>query len=367
MSPSPNITFSNILLILRQKADLCDMCKDCLFVIDGRTALQIAISLLSKSRTARKWLIPAYFCPSVHQAFIDAKVPFEFYPIREDLQANSEYLYDKLLNDKSVGGILFINYFGFKTDTKSYEPIIKENSISVIYDCAHMLLPNSEDTIRNENEAYVYSMRKWYPIPHGGALFYKNLSAEKLVLSKCSDSKLYRQLFKYLVYNIEQCLGFEFRKYLLSFESISKYLEQGDVAECYDQLMHDKVIAYFKLKMLSKDIIWQKHRNNFQYFADYFRGNDKYVPIFSKLDDTKCPFVFPLIVKTGNRDDILKKCFRNKISLRVYWRFISNVIPKNDLFEFSYNLSNNILCLPIHYEMTAVHLEKICETIFCSS
>lgn len=363
MTPSPSVSFSGILSIMRQKAGANDIGKGCLFTVDGRTALYIAIVLLSKNRPGKKWLVPSYFCPSVYRTFIDAKVPFELYPITEGLQPSSEYLHDKLLSDKGVGGVLFINYFGFKTDTKSYEIILKENNISVIYDCAHMLLPNSVACACHEDEAHVYSMRKWYPVPHGGALLCKNLSAGRVILSRYPYLKLYKQLLKYSLYNIEQYLGVDFRKYLLSFEFISKYLQQHDVAERYDLLMHDKVVAYLNSKMPPEESVREKQRSNYRFLADRFSDSERYVPLRLDHSDAECPFIFPLVVNGENRDEVLRRCLRKKIPLRVYWRFISDFVPKTDLFAASHNLSNKLLCLPVHYEMTTKQLEVISASI----
>jgi len=363
ISFSPRISFADIRAVFREKRETRDIVGDYLFTIDGRTALFIAIKTLAERTPNKKWLIPAYFCPSVHQTFIDSKVSFEYYPIGEDLQANIEYLSNKLSSDSAVGGVLFINYFGFAANTAPYRELIQRNGISVVYDCAHILFQGSSDAVCNENEAYVYSIRKWYPLPHGGVLLCRNVNRARLLLSKCSDAKLYKQLLKYSLYSAEQYLGINFRKYLLSFSAISKYVEQKDVAERYDILMHDNVIGYFKRILSSAEIIRQKHRANFHYALNYFRKNKQFIPLRTHLENSECPFVFPLMVMGLDRDFILKECLRNKIPLRIHWTPIAASIPKSTLFESSYNLANNILCLPVHNGVTEDSLGRICATI----
>lgn len=362
--PSPCIKLSDIFSILAKKPHLPNQDSNIVFTVDGRTALYNAVCALSKKQSSRKWLIPAYFCPSVHHVFKDSGVPFEFYPIGEDMQPVAEFLIDKLSTDKEISGILFIDYFGFRTNVEPFDSIINKNNISVIFDCAHVLMSDNHDFNCKENEAYIYSLRKWFPIPHGGALVTNNVNFEKDSFFKVSNFKLYKQLIKYFAYYMEDRMRLGLRKNLLSFKPISKFLEKKDVADRYDFLMHDKVVSFLNEKILSRDSIKTKQRENYLLYADLFSSNEKYRSLQPQLKNDECPFVFPIIVRHRNRDEILKKCLREGLPLRVFWRFLSDCVPKEDVFKTSHKLSESLLCLPVHYEITNQDIEMICKKLF---
>lgn len=365
---SPQMEFSDLFSFFKKsKYDVNNVQKQALFTADGRTALYKALQILSEQGSAKKWLIPAYCCPSVFQVFLDSNIECEFYPLIDNLLPDFNYLYDRIQQNDDVHGIMFIHYFGFLTDWSIIKEVLLQRKIKVIEDCAHCLMDPNFSFENTDCDAQVYSMRKWLPLPHGGCLLLQEKYSK--LLSRDCDAELaafsrLKLLLRIFCNTVDQCTALNFRGLLLSVPHLDKYLDEHDSRNNkYDLLMNPRVYSFFQkcLKMLS--LIKEIQRENYLFLQSTFCNDERFF-FHQSFTDVDCPFVFPIYVQAEKRDDLHRKCLRNGVIARIYWRFLpKQILDKSNLFKFSLQASSKILCLPIHYKLSTEHLDHISKTL----
>ena len=112
-----------------------------------------------------------------------------------------------------------------------------------------------------------------------------------------------------------------------------------------------------------RKFVYESQRRNYSFLVKKFENQDRFTLVKPLLEKEECPFTFPILVKQEERDQIYKRCIRRGIQIRIYWMFLPQEILDNPTFKNSWNLSKRILCLPIHYELTTLQLEKIVEKV----
>ena len=134
----------------------------------GRTALKFYLKeIYLKKKAGKVFLLPAYLCGSIIQPFKELKIPYRFYKINQNLEIDYQYLKQSITN--SVGGILFIHYFGFTQNEiiKKLYPSLKRFGIEIVEDITHSILSKKTE----EYGGYIFSsLRKIFPLPDGGLL-----------------------------------------------------------------------------------------------------------------------------------------------------------------------------------------------------
>ena len=132
------------------------------FVMSGRTAIDVAIQDILKSKKVKKVYFPSYSCESMMQPFIDRNIEIDYYDVYFD-----ETLKYKIDTSKECDIFFAMNYFGYtSTNMEKYIKIFKQRNIIVIEDITHSLL--SKKIFSKYSDYLVCSLRKWFPIICGG-------------------------------------------------------------------------------------------------------------------------------------------------------------------------------------------------------
>lgn len=330
---------------------------------DGRTALYAALHRLKGEASRGPWLIPAYCCPALVQTFIASRVEFDYYEVDVALTPRWDKLRERL-ESAPASGIIFVHYFGFRTDWSVLKATIRARNIAVIEDCAHMLMPESMAIENMESDAQIYSLRKWLPIPHGGALVLRSgdIVAQSLFAERTPS--LFAHFFRAGALSLEGWVGFGLRGWLLSFPAFERYVERRDAMEHdYDRAMDPRVRSFLQAEVSKMDGIRRRQKMNYLTVAKLLSnlsGISFWHPV---LANDECPFTLPLLIESGNRDRVLRRCLRLGVAARVYWKTLPTAVMTGDVFKASRQLAERILCLPIHHELGSLDLEKIYESV----
>lgn len=137
------------------------------FFGDGRQAIK-SVLLNNKEKLKRSiCYLPAYLCYSILQPFLELNLNINFYK-------SSFNLKPRLSSEIENSLIFIIDYFG--TEFVSNEKILdflKKGNI-VILDITHSILNKNRLKINHKNLYQIASLRKIFPIPDGGVLYYSN-------------------------------------------------------------------------------------------------------------------------------------------------------------------------------------------------
>lgn len=140
---------------------------DTIYVDSGRSALKLLCGLLPPG----KILLPSYICESVYTCFPADRVCF--YELTQDLQIDCNRLFEQLNGDIST---VYLHYFNgvlpSETTLLKLRKARETQTFQIIEDTTHSIF-SSPLTIGDYGFC---SLRKWFPIPDGGALYGRNLN-----------------------------------------------------------------------------------------------------------------------------------------------------------------------------------------------
>ena len=136
------------------------------FLRDGRQAIKAALLNISDVQNKLCYL-PKYLCESILQPFRELELNIRFYghihPLKPKIDIGIE---------KSI--LFIIDYFGVESVTNEEIVTYLEKNNIVIMDNTHSAFNKSRFRIRHENYYLISSLRKIFPIPDGGVIYYDN-------------------------------------------------------------------------------------------------------------------------------------------------------------------------------------------------
>lgn len=145
------------------------------FCLYGRNGLHlVSKSILERHPKKLIALLPDYACGDEVMSIIQAGFTINYYKVNPQLEIDMGTLVTQLQPD--VGLVLITHYFGFPQQQFS-EILRLAHSVGAycIEDCAHVV-----DTLHNNaplgtmGDFSIFSLRKFLPLPHGGAYLINN-------------------------------------------------------------------------------------------------------------------------------------------------------------------------------------------------
>lgn len=123
-------------------------------------SVKAAVVFLLNQLSVKQIYLPYYYCPSTIEAIRKTGIKIVFYHINQYLEP------DEQLPDQEKSAVLFVNYFGVKTN-QIKELSRKFNQSEVIFDNAHAFFAKPEKRRRIHN---LYSAKKFFGVPDGAYL-----------------------------------------------------------------------------------------------------------------------------------------------------------------------------------------------------
>lgn len=292
----------------------------CRYFQAARQAFELVISSLD-FHNDQKLLLPAYIGitdregSGVYDPVLETATPHEFYPVNERLGAIEERLYE-LIESGKYKALLIIHYFGFCQNRMDIiVKLCKQNDVVLIEDCAHTMLSSvAEGDLGCLGDFSFYSIHKYLAAENGGCL-------------KINNPKYFNVLqYPYLGRN------------LLTVDALEIILKSD------------------------LELIRSRRRENYLYLSNLIDAISGIELMFGHLPQGIAPHNLPLIVHEGRREDIYFKLVDDGVpAIALYYRLISPIVEGG--FDSSIKVSDNILNLPIHQDVTTADLEFVAKSL----
>lgn len=289
-------------------------------VNSGRNALEYIL----RGTEFSKVYIPYFTCNAVVEVIKKLRIGIEFYKIGADFKPIIP------LNISQNEAIIYTNYFGL---LDQYIDLLIESNQNLIVDCAQAFFYIPASQVFS-----FYSPRKFFGVPDGGFLYGKGL--DKVELPK--DISYTRT--EHLLGRIEKNAEY-FYQYYKRIEDSFNTNSLKEMSKLTEKIM----------KGIDYEFVSRKRKKNFLILQNAFQHRN--LLIWNELHK-EVPLCYPLLVENGLA--IKKKLIEQKIYIPTYW---PNVLSWVDSKSFEYNLSENLLCLPVDQRYGENEMVKMIKTV----
>lgn len=289
------------------------------YVLSGRTAIDLIIQDITKSKPVYKAYLPAWCCDSMVDPFLKRGIQVVFYDMSFD--GNLHYHVD---TDTQTDIFYVCNYFGYETTID--ESVIlqfKEKGATIIYDRTHSFL--MDDGVKAD---YTFaSIRKWMGVVAGAIVDGVNeCSLKPYPHLGCKEKAM---LLKKAY--IEGDVGVEKQAFLNLYGEFGHHLEE----DYQNYEMDDLSYALYTTENMS--IMSRKRRENAKYLHDHLR-----LPALSSMNDNTMPLFVPVFFETTElRNAIRKKMIDAQIYCPIHWpknKFVTPDMRVNQIFDTELSL-----------------------------
>lgn len=291
------------------------------YALSGRTAIDLIIQDIAKTRPLHNAYLPAWCCDSIVEPFLSRGIKVELYDM--SFEGSLHYHIDE---DKKVDVFYVSNYFGYE-NTISTDVInqFKQKGSIIIYDRTHSFL--IEEDYQYVDYSFA-SIRKWMGVIGGAVVD----GVGECELKPCP----------YLACK-EKAMQMK-RAFIEGDESIDKqtflnlYAEFGHhLAEDYQNYeMDDLSYALYK----TEDFAAMRHKRREN--AKYLHKNLKSVRFLGELTDIVVPLFVPIFFENkAQRDAVRKKLIDAQIYCPIHWpknKLITSDMKVNQIFDTELSL-----------------------------
>ncbi len=260
-----------------------------------------------------KILLPSYIGitdkegSGIFDPILQEGLEYEFYTLSGDLSIPLDLFEATLLNEK-YKLVLLVHYFGFRIENlKAIVDLCKKHEVLVVEDCAHLYnynLYNFSDA-GTYGDFVFYSLHKNYPLKSGGLVVQNNQ-----ILPPINSSEV--QLNSNLASNI----------------------------------------AMYDLEAIVK-----KRIQNYKYL-DRLLCDVKGIKRLKTLGNNDIPHNYPIYIQEGLREKLyFWMSYKDIHLIALYYRLIDGLNTKK--YTEMLDLSNSILNLPVHQDMTNENIESL--------
>jgi hypothetical protein len=288
------------------------------FMGTARDALYKILKTLNFNEE-KKLLLPSYIGVTdregsgVFDPVEQTNTPYQFYTLNKKLSALKGELYN-FISSGNYCALLIIHYFGLcQNDMNEIVSLCNENNVLLIEDCAHSMLSETPyGKLGTLGDFSIFSIHKFLATKDGGCLRVNNKDYE----------------------------------YLLQEPSSTKpNLETLDVRTRSDL-----------------NAVREKRRNNYLYLTELIDVISEIEIMYPELPDGIAPHNFPIIINNGQRESLYFKLIDRGVPvIALYYRMIDPILQGG--YKESIYISDNILNLPIHQDITKSNIEEIIRRI----
>lgn len=288
--------------------------RDGCYVLSGRTAIDLIIQDIAKTRPLRKVYMPAWGCDSMIAPFQERGIDVRFY----DVEQNAD-------NDKSVKSgksvvnyktntdctdetdVFYVtNYFGYE-NTLPIEIVkkIKEKGAIILYDRTHSFLMDNDPYLELADYSFA-SIRKWMGVIGGAVVEGVN----DVTLRPCPYLTPKETAMRMKQAYMEGNDTIDKQEFLNLYGEFGHHL-----AEDYQSYEMDD-LSYALYKTEDFNAMRRKRREN----AKYLYGHLKGVRFLGKLTDNAVPLFVPVFFDTiEQRNTVRRKLIEAEIYCPIHW------------------------------------------------
>ena len=314
--------------------------KNISLTVNGHSALDIAIKALGIH--GEVITTPFTFASTTHALVLNGITPV-FCDIKESDLTIDENKIESLITDKTTA-IMPVHVYGHICNINKIEKIAKKYNLKVIYDAAHAFgISKNGVSVANCGDASIFSFHatKLFHTIEGGCIIYKNKELEPL-FSAYRNFGIYDEESIPYVGGNSKMNEFQAAMGLTNLKYIDDIIEKRKRLTLYYRNKLDKIknIKYFIPEKLND------YDYNYGYLPILVFGDGMRNYLYDKLKEYNIftrKYFYPLITDF--------ECYRDK--------FTSCDIP------ISKRISEQVLCLPLYYDLTFKEIRYICDCIKC--
>lgn len=316
-----------------------------LFFGDGRQAIKSV--LLSVEDVKRKTCyLPSYLCRSILQPFEELGLRVKFYDFRSPLGRAR----------RKNGSLVFIvDYFGTENVSEDEINDYLLNGCIVVLDATHSLLDKKRLMINGKNLYIIASLRKIFPIPDGGVLYWSNdkiqprkavLPAANLMVEAIKSKKIYLN-------NTSNPSAKIKNRFLRIYQKNETDKDRHSII-----LRKMSGVSFEILRNINILNIIRKRKRNLKFFYDNLLDKNLFLFDFNEF---KSPFILPLIFNNSEeREAVRKLMIENNIYPPIHWDLKKMISEK---YSFEHRLSKRILSMPIDQRYGKDNLRRVADIL----
>ena len=288
--------------------------EDKCYVLSGRTAIDLIIQDILKTRKIRNVYMPAWGCDSMIAPFVARGIDVRFYDIELNTDNNSSVESGKsvvnyITNTDSTDDtdIFYVtNYFGYES-TLSVETVrrFKEQGAIVLYDRTHAFLMEGDPYLTLADYSFA-SIRKWMGVIGGAVVD----GVGECELKPCPYLDGREKAMRMKKAFIEGDETIDKQAFLNLYGEFGHHL-----AEDYQNYEMDD-LSYALYKSTDLAAMRCKRRENARYLHEHLKG----VRFIGELTDNAVPLFVPVFFESKEqRDAIRKKLIDVQIYCPIHW------------------------------------------------
>lgn len=274
-----------------------------------------ALRYLIRAFGIKKIHVPVFTCHVVNDSILQEGCKIETYRLNKSMMPEKDFPREDY--------IIYNNYFG----------VLGNNVRELSQRYPNLIVDNAQAFYSQiECRAAIYSPRKFFGLPDSGILRGKNIPFLEL----------------------RQGHSFEVSSHLL------KRIDFGAQAAYTDFTSNDEALEQYPLEQISNltltlmgnidyEFVKKRRLDNFKILQQHLPTK---FPISMAIDDV--PLVYPLLVENGN--EVRAKLVQNQIFCARYW---PNVLNDSEPGELEYDLTTNLVHLPIDQRYNKDDMKKI--------
>lgn len=289
---------------LEREPEMLSCYRDGCYVLSGRTAIDLIIQDIVKTRPIHNAYLPAWCCDSMVEPFLSRGIQVELYDMSHDGSLNYH------IDVKKQTDVFYLsNYFGYENtiDTEIIHQF-KQSGAIIIYDRTHSFLMDEDYPYA---DYFFASIRKWMGVIDGAVV--DGVSECEMKPCPYLDDK-------------EKAMRMK-KAFIEGDETIDKqaflnlYAEFGHhLAEAYQNYAMDD-LSYAVYQSEDLEAMRRKRKENAQYLHEHLKG----VRFMGELTDNTVPLFVPVFFDNiEQRNAIRKKLIDAQIYCPIHW-------PKNKL------------------------------------
>lgn len=324
--------------------------------LSGRTSIDYIIKDIIEDCDVNSALLPSYCCDSMIKPFAENNIEVIFYNIYIDENQNLSFDQNELLNilnDKKIGIILSMDYFGYNRNFVNNIFSYIGNDVVKVKDSTHSFF--SDFSHNNHFLDYEFaSLRKWTRFGGLSLCIKYNSDWEIERKFKSWEGTVLRKKaadLKYQYINHEKA---DKKDFLKMFDEAEELLDND--YKLYKASDEDEK-AY---ESLDVEYIKKTRRKNAVFLIENLNSVEGINVIYKTLSESDCPLFVPIIVENDFRDKLKMYLIEKKIYCPVHWPLSRYHKFKNNKSREIYDKELSLIC-DQRYDLT--DMERIVEEI----
>lgn len=295
--------------------------KDSIRLNTGRNAFEFIL----RAKKYKKVYLPFYTCDVMLETITKLNLKYEFYSIDKGFFPIFDF---KKIDKNEV--FVYNNYFG----------LCDKQTKEIVTLCKNLIVDNSQAFYTKPIKGVdtFYSPRKFFGLPDGAYLYTNKL----------------------IDYNIEKDISYERCEHLLgrmdttAEQHFQVYKENSKIL-CNQPIKKMSNLTQRLLSSIDYKTISDKRRKNFNIIHNELGKRNK---LEFNISSKEVPMIYPFLVLNGSK--LKRELIANKIYVATYWPNVLNWAEKD---SFEYNITNNLLALPIDQRYSEDDMYRIIEII----